>query len=384
MSQPKRIALLGSTGSIGVQTLDLVRHYPALFQVEVLAARSSAELLISQALEFRPKVVVAVQQDACQIVRNALLDTSIRVYGGLAALLDVLAMDSIDLVLNAIVGFAGLEPTLAALNAGKQVALANKESLVAGGSLVMQTARDQGVSLLPVDSEHAAIFQCLQGEAGAVEKLLLTASGGPFREWPESEMDAITYKQALQHPTWQMGAKVTIDSATLMNKGLEVIEAFWLFGQPLERIEVVVHPQSLVHSMVQFIDGTVKAQLSHPDMRLPILYALNYPERLPYAAVPRLDFAALGALRFYAPSPKKFPCLPLAYHAAKQGGNLPCALNAANEAAVEAFLHGRISFMSIPKVLERVLETISFIESPSLDLLQQTHQEAFLMAQNLF
>lgn len=383
MLSPKRLAILGATGSIGVQTLDVIRQYPDLFQVEVLTARRSASVLIQQALEFKPNAVVMTEDAAFLEVKEALADQPIKVYKGMQSLLDILHWDSIDLVLNALVGFAGLEPTLTALKQGKAVALANKETLVAGGELVMKTALENHCPLLPVDSEHSAIFQCLQGEHGDIEKILLTASGGPFFQASAEELGSITKERALKHPTWTMGAKVTIDSATLMNKGLEVIEAYWLFGEPVSKIEVVVHPQSLVHSMVQFVDGSVKAQLSCPDMRLPIQYALTYPQRLPLPSAKRMDFAALGSLHFFAPPTDRFPCLPLAFHAIERGGNIPCAMNAANEVAVDAFLHDKIAFTAIPTLIERVMQTISYIPNPDLEGFKETHKEAQILAQNL-
>ncbi len=383
MNQPKRIAILGATGSIGVQALDVVRAHPQLWQVEVLTARRSSELLIKQAVEFLPNAVVVVEEGAYREVQRALEPYPVKVYMGRQSLLEVLAWDSVDLVLNALVGFAGLEPTLAALSHGKAVALANKESLVAGGHLVMQAVWDHRVPLLPVDSEHSAIFQCLQGEQATVEKIWLTASGGPFFHLSSDLLAQITPQQALKHPTWDMGPKVTIDSATLMNKGFEVIEAMWLFGLDRSQVEVVIHPQSLVHSMVQFTDGSVKAQLSCPNMRLPIQYALSYPQRLDFAQAKRMTVSDLCSMRFYEPPMERFPCLSLAYRAMERGGNIPCAMNASNEAAVAAFLNREIPFPAIPKVIEEVTERISIINKPSINQLLETNLEAYSMAQIL-
>jgi 1-deoxy-D-xylulose-5-phosphate reductoisomerase len=379
----KRIALLGSTGSIGRQALDVIRRYPALFKAEVLTARKSSETLIRQALEFKPAAVVITQEEACREVREALKGSSIKVLCGKDAITEVLQWKSVDMVLNALVGFAGLAPTLAALQNGKVLALANKESLVAGGHLVMRLTNLKKNSLLPVDSEHSAIFQCLQGEQATVEKIILTASGGPFFKYTSHQLDSITRDQALDHPTWNMGAKVTVDSATLMNKGLEVIEAYWLFGQPLERIEVLIHPQSLIHSMVQFSDGTVKAQMSTPDMRLPILYAMAFPKRPGFPDVKRMELSHFCSMEFHKPPYDRFPCLEMAYQAMKQGGNIPCALNAANEVAVDAFLNNKLGFTAIPKVISKTLEAVPRISDPDYSQLEDTHREAQQVAQNL-
>ena len=379
----KRIAIFGSTGSIGTQALDVVRRYPALFKAEVLTARKSSETLIRQALEFKPAAVVVTQEEAYGEVFDALKGTSVKVLYGQNAIIEILQWDSVDMVLNALVGFAGLAPTLAALKSGKVLALANKESLVAGGHLVMRLANSGKTTLLPVDSEHSAIFQCLRGEQAVVEKIILTASGGPFFKYDSRELDTITIDQALDHPTWNMGAKVTVDSATLMNKGLEVVEAYWLFGQPLNRIEVLIHPQSLIHSMVQFSDGSIKAQMSIPDMRLPILYAMGYPQRLAFPHVKRMDLSHFCSMEFYKPPCERFPCLELAYQAMKQGGNIPCALNAANEVAVDAFLNNKLSFTTIPKMISKTLEAVSRIPDPDYSQLEDTHREAQQVAQNL-
>ena len=379
----KRIALLGSTGSIGRQALDVIRRYPALFKAEVMTARKSSETLIRQALEFKPAAVVITQEEACREVREALKGSSIKVLCGKDAITEVLQWKSVDMVLNALVGFAGLAPTLAALQNGKVLALANKESLVAGGHLVMRLAYLRKNTLLPVDSEHSAIFQCLQGEQATVEKIILTASGGPFFKYTSHQLDSITRDQALDHPTWNMGAKVTVDSATLMNKGLEVIEAYWLFGQPLERIEVLIHPQSLIHSMVQFSDGTVKAQMSTPDMRLPILYAMAFPKRPAFPDVKRMELSHFCSMEFHKPPYDRFPCLEMAYQAMKQGGNIPCALNAANEVAVDAFLNNKLGFTAIPKIISKTLEAVPGISDPDYSQLEDTHLEAQQVAQNL-
>jgi len=379
----KRIAILGSTGSIGKQALDVVRRYPALFKAEVLTARKSSEILISQALEFKPAAVVITREEAYTEVSRALEGTSIQVLCGQEAVSEVLKWESIDMVLNALVGFAGLAPTLTALQNDKVLALANKESLVAGGHLVMRLADSRKNTLLPVDSEHSAIFQCLQGEQATVEKIMLTASGGPFFKYTSRQLKSITRDQALNHPTWNMGAKVTVDSATLMNKGLEVIEAYWLFGQPLDRIEVLIHPQSLIHSMVQFSDGTVKAQMSTPDMRLPILYAMAYPKRLGFPDVKRMELSHFCSMEFHKPPFDRFPCLEMAYQAMKQGGNIPCALNAANEVAVDAFLNKKLGFTAIPKIISKTLEAVSRISDPEYSQLEDTHRDAQQVAQNL-
>lgn len=379
----KRIALLGSTGSIGGQALDVIRRYPALFKAEVLTARKSSETLIRQALEFKPAAVVITQEEAYREVSSALEGTSIQVLCGQEAVREVLKWKSVDMVLNALVGFAGLAPTLAALQNGKVLALANKESLVAGGHLVMRLTHPRKNSLLPVDSEHSAIFQCLQGEQATVEKIILTASGGPFFKYTSHQLDSITRDQALDHPTWNMGAKVTVDSATLMNKGLEVIEAYWLFGQPLERIEVLIHPQSLIHSMVQFSDGTVKAQMSTPDMRLPILYAMAFPKRPGFPDVKRMELSHFCSMEFHKPPYDRFPCLEMAYQAMKQGGNIPCALNAANEVAVDAFLNNKLGFTAIPQIISKTLEAVPRISDPDYSQLEDTHREAQQVAQNL-
>ncbi len=367
MIEKKRIAILGSTGSIGTQALEVVSQFPEMLQVEVLSAYSQADLLIQQAKQFQPNVVVIGQEEQLEHVKSALWDDDIKVYAGEKALCDVVQMDCVDMVLSAIVGVAGLAPIYKAIESGKQIALANKETLVVAGELMTRTARENGVNIYPVDSEHSAIFQSLAGEFhNPISRLIITASGGPFRGKKRAELQHVTREQALQHPNWKMGDKITIDSATLMNKGLEVIEAKWLFGVPLDKIEVVVHPQSIIHSLVEFEDGSVKAQLGLPDMKLPIQYALTYPDRMP-SNFPRLDFIHHSTLTFEEPDTDTFPCLPLAYAASKQGGCMPCVLNAANEAAVGLFLHDRIGFYDIPRLIEEALEHTAFCTPQSVE-----------------
>ena len=348
MDHPKKhIAILGSTGSIGTQALEVIAAHPESFEVEVLTAQNNADLLIEQAKKFNPNAVVIVNEDSYSKVKEALLPLNIKVFAGENALSSVVEMDSIDLVLTALVGYSGLKPTIKAIESGKNVALANKETLVVAGELVTRLAREKGVNIYPVDSEHSAIFQCIVGEFhNPIEKIILTASGGPFRGRKRDELLYVTKVQALKHPNWAMGAKVTIDSASLMNKGLEVIEAKWLFGLKADQVEVVVHPQSIIHSLVQFEDGSIKAQLGLPDMRLPIQFALSYPERLK-SAFPRFDFAKYPALTFEKPDTETFRNLALAFEALAQGGNMPCVLNAANEVAVEEFLQDRIGFLQM-------------------------------------
>lgn len=370
----KKIAILGSTGSIGTQTLNVVRRHGDLFAVEVLCAGSNADLLVAQALEFNPNAVVIADESKYEQVRKALAATDIKVFAGEAAIEDLMTMDSIDIVVAAIVGFAGLRPTLKALECGKPVALANKETMVVAGSIVTAAAMRHKVPILPVDSEHSAIFQCLVGECSPVDKILLTASGGPFRGYSRERLASVTVEQALHHPNWSMGRKVTVDSATLMNKGLEVIEARWLFGVDANDIEVVVHPQSVVHSMVQFSDGSIKAQLGVPTMETPIQYALTFPERVE-SHLPRLDFADYPSLTFEKPDRSAFRCLDLAYRAIAQGGNMPCVMNAANEVAVQRFLGGEIGFLDIADVVEHAMQTAPFVADPSLSDLLATDAE---------
>ena len=365
--QKKRIAILGSTGSIGRQALEVIAANEDHFEVEVITAQQNAELLIAQARKFKPNAVVIGADESYQTVKDALAAEPIKVFSGHQALESVVQMESIDLVLTALVGYAGLKPTIKAIEAGKAIALANKETLVVAGELITRLAREHRVPILPVDSEHSAIFQCLAGEIlNPVEKIILTASGGPFRGKKRDELSTVTKAQALKHPNWTMGAKVTIDSATLMNKGLEVIEARWLFGISAAQIEVIVHPQSIIHSMVQFRDGSIKAQLGLPDMRLPIQYALGYPERLTNN-FPRFDFGKYPALTFEKPDTETFRNLALAFEALEQGGNKPCVLNAANEVAVAGFLEDKIGFLEISSVVEQCLEKSPYIKEPSLE-----------------
>ena len=372
----RQIALLGSTGSIGTQALDVVRDNTDRFEIYALVARQNVDLLAQQAREFRPEVVVIADEQHYAPLKEALADLPMKVWAGADAIADVVQMAPVDVVLTAMVGYAGLRPTLAALEAGKAVALANKETLVVAGELVTATARRTGAPILPVDSEHSAIFQCLVGQdASAVEKVILTASGGPFRTTTREALADVTPAEALRHPNWSMGAKVTIDSASMMNKGFEMIEARWLFGLPPERIEVVVHPQSIVHSMVQFADGAVMAQLGTPDMHLPIAYALAYPRRLRSAA-PRLDFAQLSTLTFEAPDRERFRNLDYAYEAARRGGNMPCILNAADEVAVAAFLSGKIGFLAMSDLIAETMARTTFIATPTYDDYVQTDAEA--------
>ena len=366
----KKIAILGSTGSIGTQTLNVVRRHRDRFSIEVLCAGSNADLLIKQAIEFNPNAVVIADEGKYTIVQEALSPKNIKVFAGEKSMVDLMEMESIDIVVAAIVGFAGLRPTLRAIECGKPVALANKETMVVAGALVTEAAIRHRVPILPVDSEHSAIFQCLVGE-GAIDKILLTASGGPFRGMTREQLTTVTLEQALKHPNWSMGRKVTIDSASLMNKGLEVIEAKWLFGVDANDIEVLVHPQSVVHSMVQFCDGSIKAQLGIPTMETPIQYALTFPERIE-SHLPRLDFCQYPNLTFERPDRKTFRCLDLAYRAIERGGNMPCIMNAANEVAVQQFIDGRISFLEIADTVEAPMQTTPFIPNPSLDDLLQT------------
>lgn len=363
----KRIAILGSTGSIGTQALEVIGGHPESFEVEVLTALNNAELLIRQSVHHVPNMVVIGNEDHYELVKDALRGHPIKVFCGEEALAQVAGTDSVDMVLTAMVGFSGLRPTLEAIRSGKDIALANKETMVVAGELINTEARSRQVSIIPVDSEHSAIFQSLAGESlDAIEKLILTASGGPFRGKDPGYLKKVTPEEALRHPNWCMGPKITIDSATMMNKGLEVIEARWLFGCTADRIEVVVHPQSIIHSMVQFIDGSIKAQMGLPDMRLPIQYALTFPERLK-SNFRRFSFTDFPELTFEKPDTKIFRNLAISYEALRKGGNWPCILNAANEIAVEAFLNKRIGFLDIPDVIERTLGKSAFIKAPSLD-----------------
>ena len=375
----KSLAILGSTGSIGTQTLDVVRQHPDRFRVFMLSAGSSAEKLVEQALAFKAPHVVICNPDKYDQVRAALPD-SIQVHLGIQAACDLVQAPQVDVVVAAMVGFSGLKPTLSAIRAGKTIALANKETLVAAGELVMGEAGKHGAPIYPVDSEHSAIFQCLAAAQGnPVERIHLTASGGPFRTWTRERMASARKEDALKHPNWDMGAKITIDSATMMNKGFEVIEAKWLFGLPVDKIHVVVHPESVIHSMVEFRDGAVIAQLGVPDMRVPIALALAYPERLPLEGK-RLDFSALSALNFEEPDREQFPCLQLAFDAIGLGGNIPCAMNAANEVAVAAFLKGRIGFYDIPRSIDYVMRHTDRIAAPSVDDIFATNAAAAQLA----
>ncbi|TSA30307.1 MAG: 1-deoxy-D-xylulose-5-phosphate reductoisomerase [Bacteroidetes bacterium] len=371
----KQVTILGSTGSIGKQALDVVRNHPERFGIEVLSAQNNCDLLINQAVEFKPNAVVIGNPEYYQRLRDELKHLPVKVFAGQDAIAQIVEMEGPDIILNALVGFAGMIPTYQAVKSGKPVALANKESLVIAGELIMAEAIRNHTPIIPVDSEHSAIFQCLVGETmRSVEKIYLTASGGPFRGKSRIEVEQAGILEALNHPNWTMGSKITIDSATMMNKGLEVIEAHWLFGLSPEQIEVVIHPQSVIHSIVQFADGSMKAQLGVPDMRLPILYALGFPERIP-ADLPRLNFADYPMLTFEQPDRELFRNLPLAYRTLEAGGNASCILNAANETAVQAFLDGRIPFMGIPSVIELCLESIPHLRQPGLNDLLTTHYQ---------
>jgi 1-deoxy-D-xylulose-5-phosphate reductoisomerase len=373
--QKKRLAILGSTGSIGTQTLEVVRKHPDAFEVEVLTAQSSVKKLIEQAIEFKPNVVVIGDEKYYREVAEKLEPHQIKVYAGSEAICQVTEMDTIDLVVVALVGFAGLKPTLKAIEAGKPIAIANKETFVVAGEIVTNLAREKAVNIYPVDSEHSAIFQCLAGEFhNPVELIYLTASGGPFRGKDKAFLASVTKEQALKHPNWSMGCKVTIDSATMMNKGLEVIEAKWLFGLKPEQIKVVIHPESIIHSLVQFEDGSMKAQMGLPDMRLPIQYALTYPNRFK-SDLPRFNFADYNKLTFEEPDLETFRSLALAYEALKVGGNMPCILNAANEIVVHSFLKDRIRFTEIPDIIEKMMQKISFIPNPTYDDYVNTDNE---------
>lgn len=376
----RRIAILGSTGSIGTQTLDVIRRHPDMFEVELISARRNVDLLTKQAIEFDAANVVICEESKYKETADALQDKGIKVWSGVDSLCELVKMSSVDIVVGAMVGFSGLRPTLAALEAGKTVALANKETLVAAGPIVIRTMLEHNAVILPVDSEHSAIFQCLLASKGnSVEKIHLTASGGPFRTWERARIAAATAQQALKHPNWNMGAKVTIDSATMMNKGFEVIEAKWLFDLNPDQINVVVHPESIIHSMVEFEDGAVIAQMGCPDMREPIGFALSYPQRVSVGNK-KLDFASMGHLSFEAPDMKKFPCLELAYDAIKRGGNVPCALNAANEVTVAAYLKGLIGFYDIVRINEKCMLGMNFAADPSLEDIFLTNKEIATIA----
>jgi 1-deoxy-D-xylulose-5-phosphate reductoisomerase len=379
----RNIAILGSTGSIGTQALEVIAAQKDHFQVEVLTAQRNADLLIEQARQFLPNAVVITGKEYISRVKSTLEPLGIKVYSGDDALASIVEMESIDLVLTALVGYSGLRPTLRAIEAGKTVALANKETLVVAGELVTRTAREKGVSIYPIDSEHSAIFQCITGEFhNRIEKVILTASGGPFRGKTRQELMHVTKEEALKHPNWSMGSKVTIDSATLMNKGLEVIEAKWLFGLTPSQVEVVVHPQSIIHSMVQFEDGSIKAQLGLPDMRGPIQFALAYPTRLK-ADFPRFDISRYPALTFEQPDTKTFRNLALAFEALNRGGNMPCVLNAANEVAVYSFLEEKIGFTEMPDLVEQCLIKMAYIRNPCYEDYMETDKETRIKALEL-
>lgn len=379
----KRIAILGSTGSIGTQTLNVIRRHPDLFEAEVLVGGSNAELLIKQALEFQPNMVVIADKSKYGTVCEALSSTDIKVFAGEESVCDIVEMDCVDIVMAAIVGFAGLKPTLNAIWAKKTIALANKETMVVAGEIVTAEARKNGVAILPVDSEHSAIFQTLQGEFhNKIDKILLTASGGPLFGRKREQIENVTLAEVLKHPNWSMGRKVTIDSASLMNKGLEVIEAKWLFGVGVDKIEVLVHPQSIVHSMVQFEDGSIKAQIGTPTMETPIQYALSYPHRLE-SHIPRFSFWEHPELTFFRPDTETFRCLPLAYNAIEQGGNIPCVMNAANEVAVQRFIDGKLRFVDIAGFVEQAISKATYIAHPTLDQLLECDTETRKTCNNI-
>lgn len=379
----KQIAILGSTGSIGTQALQVIEEHPDLYEAYVLTANNRVDELIAQARRFMPEAVVIANEAKYAQLKEALADLPIKVYAGEEAICQIVQEEPVDMVLTAMVGYAGLRPTIHAIRARKTIALANKETLVVAGDLINDLARVNGTPILPVDSEHSAVFQCLAGEAGnPIEKVILTASGGPFRTFTAEQLKTVTKEQALRHPNWDMGAKITIDSASMMNKGFEVIEAKWLFGVRPEQIEVVVHPQSVIHSMVQFEDGAIKAQLGMPDMRLPIQYAFSYPDR-PHASFPRLDFAQCTQLTFEQPDTERFRNLALAYEALHRGGNMPCIVNAANEICVAAFLHNRISFLGMSRVIEQTMERVAFIRKPAYEDYVATDAEARRVAEEI-
>lgn len=383
MTQKKGIAILGSTGSIGTQALEVIESYPDLFDLQIITANSNDELLIQQALKHRPNTVVIADESKYEKVKDALWDHDIHVYAGSDALAQVVESNDVHVVLTALVGYAGLKPTLSAIRAGKNIALANKETLVVAGDIVTQEAKERGVNIYPVDSEHSAIFQCLVGEFhNPIEKIYLTASGGPFRGWKQEQLLSVTKEQALKHPNWEMGAKITIDSASLMNKGLEVIEAKWLFNLRPDQIDVIVHPQSIVHSLVQFEDGSMKAQMGLPDMKLPIQFALTYPDRYK-TDFPRFNFMDYPELTFEQPDRVNFNNLNLAYEAMEMGGNAACALNAANEISVAAFLQDKIGFLDIARINETTMKTIASIAKPSYEDYVASDAEARRIASEL-
>ncbi|HEX2976426.1 MAG TPA: 1-deoxy-D-xylulose-5-phosphate reductoisomerase [Bacteroidales bacterium] len=375
-SKPQKIALLGSTGSIGCQALDVIARFPGKYIIETLVAGNNVELLCKQALKFRPGSVVIGNSSHYNSLKENLSGTGIRIYAGDEAACEVVKSENVDLVIASIVGYSGLKPTVAAIRAGKKIALANKETLVVAGEIIGRLAKESGSRIIPVDSEHSAIFQCLVGEEkNPIEKITLTASGGPFLNWSEEMLRTVKPADALRHPNWDMGCKVTIDSASLMNKGLEVIEAKWLFNLDPSQISVIVHPQSVIHSFVHFADGSVKAQLGVPDMRIPIQYALTYPDRID-SGLPRLQLKDHGSLTFFEPDTKRFRNLSLAFTALNKGGNMPCIMNAANEIAVDAFMKGRIGFMQMPDVVEHTMGDCLFKAIPSLESLRESDCEA--------
>lgn len=378
--EKRRIAILGSTGSIGRQALDVISQHRDLFEVELLTANNSSDLLIRQAIEFDVNAVVICNEDKYSEVAEALQPHYIKVFAGMQSVCDLVTGDNIDIVLTSMVGFSGLASTIAAVKAGKTIALANKETLVAAGAIVMDLAKQHHSRILPVDSEHSAIFQCLMGSAGAdIEKIHLTASGGPFRTWTRDQIAKATRAQALNHPNWSMGSKITIDSATMMNKGLEIIEARWLFGTSGEKIDVVIHPESIIHSMVEYADGSVIAQMGHPDMREAIQFAFSFPHRLTLNNR-KLNFAELGNLSFFAPDKAKFPALGLAYESLAKGGNMACIMNAANEAAVAAFLQEKIGFYDITDVVAECMAGADFVANPDLDCIFETNETTLAKA----
>ena len=383
MAPHKKIALLGSTGSIGTQTLDIIAEYPDLFSVEVLIAGSNVDLLIQQAIKHKPKYAIIANENLFSQLRDALAPLGINVVAGKKAICDAMTLDSIDIVVTAAVGYSGLEPTISAIKAGKRIALANKETLVVAGELITSLLKDSASSIIPVDSEHSAIYQCVVGEdPKSIKKLIITASGGPFRNKTLNELEHVTVADALKHPNWSMGAKITIDSATMLNKAFEIIEARWLFGIDADKIEAVVHPQSIIHSMVEFVDNSVKAQLGLPDMHLPIRYALGDATRL-ITTAPALTLADYATLTFEKPDTAKFPCLNLAYEALKTKGNTACIINAANEIAVAAFLKQQISFLDIYKIIEKSIANIPFIKSPTFEDYVNTNTETRAYAESI-
>ena len=382
-TQKKQIAILGSTGSIGTQALDVISENESLFEVYALTANNNLDLLIAQARKYKPEMVAIGNEAHYLTLKEALSDLPIKVFAGIESIAQVAEMQPIDIVLTAMVGYSGLKPTMNAIRAGKKIALANKETLVVAGELICELATESHAAILPVDSEHSAIFQCLAGEGNnPIEKLILTASGGPFRTKSMHELEHVTSAQALKHPNWEMGAKITIDSASLMNKGFEIIEAKWLFGVTPEQIEVVVHPQSIIHSMVQFADGSIKAQLGMPDMKLPIQYAFTYPDRLK-TNFPRFDFDLCNQFTFERPDLERFRNLAYAYHAMDKGGNMPCILNAANEVVVAEFLKDKIGFLEMSDIIEKIMQTATFIAKPTYEDYVQTDALVRVLTQEL-